>query len=157
MPVLVLSIAIDFNKLLQDGRVATITSFGKLRRVMIMAVHLAIVLVVAVLRPKDGRTDRTRKVLDMVFPVDGGNVGSSEGATTFVAEKVQSTKVVRFAKRILLRAPWFIHREELGRDDLAAVLDDTSQSRSPHDSGRLEVDRRPHRQLKRGTKESSSS
>lgn len=52
---LVLPIAEDFDKLLQDGGMAAVASLGKLSRVMVAAVDVAVVLIVAILSTKDRR------------------------------------------------------------------------------------------------------
>jgi hypothetical protein len=57
MPVLVLPIAENFHKLLEDGRLAAIASLRKLSGVVVVAIDIAIMLVVAVLGAKDGRTE----------------------------------------------------------------------------------------------------
>lgn len=56
MPVLVLAIAKDLNKLLQDRVVATLTSLSKSCGVMVVTVHVALVLVVTVLCSENCRT-----------------------------------------------------------------------------------------------------
>ena len=69
MPMLVLSIAENFDELLQDRRLATIAPLCKLGRIVIVAVHTALVLVVAVRSPKNRGTDRTCEMLDVVLSV----------------------------------------------------------------------------------------
>lgn len=54
---LVLPIAENFHKLLEDGRLAAIASLRKLSGVVVVAIDIAIMLVVAVLGAKDGRTE----------------------------------------------------------------------------------------------------
>jgi hypothetical protein len=49
MPMLVLSISENLNKLLQDGRLAPITPLGELGRIMVMAVNVSVMFVVAIL------------------------------------------------------------------------------------------------------------
>jgi len=67
----------NLHKLLQDSCLATIALLRKPRTVMVMTVHAPLVLVVAVLRPEDGGTDAAGEVLDVVFAVQGGDVGAS--------------------------------------------------------------------------------
>lgn len=69
MPVLILAIAEDFDKLLQDCCLATITFLRKLGRVMVMTVDAAFMLVVRVLRTENSWADATREVLDMVLAI----------------------------------------------------------------------------------------
>jgi hypothetical protein len=44
---------------------------------VVMAVHVAFMLVVAVLCTKDGWAHRTRKVLDVIFAVERCDVGTA--------------------------------------------------------------------------------
>jgi hypothetical protein len=48
MPVLVLAVSVDFDKLLEDGRLAAIAALGELCRVVVVAVDAPLVFVVAV-------------------------------------------------------------------------------------------------------------
>lgn len=84
VPVLVLAVAEDFDKLLQYGRLAAAAALGKLGGVVVMAVHLPVMLVVAVLGSEDGRTERAGKVVDVVFSVEGGDVRPSKGPAALV-------------------------------------------------------------------------
>jgi hypothetical protein len=54
MPVLILSIPKYLHELLENGIVAAVTPLCKARRVMVVAVHVALMLVVAVLGSEDG-------------------------------------------------------------------------------------------------------
>ena len=69
VPVLVYRVAVDLDKLLEDGRPAAGTLDGEPGRVVKVAIDVAGVLVVRVLRAKDGRTDRAGEVLDMELHV----------------------------------------------------------------------------------------
>lgn len=69
VPVLVLAIAVDFDKLLENGSLAAIAALGKLGGVVVVAVDAALVLVVAVGGAEDGGTDGAGEVLDVVFAV----------------------------------------------------------------------------------------
>ena len=64
---------------------------------MEMAIHLTIVLVVTILRAKYCWTDGTGKVIDVIFVIECGDVGTSKSTITLVAYQVQPPKVVRFA------------------------------------------------------------
>ena len=53
---LILSISKDFDELLQDSSLASVAALCKLRRIMVMAVDLSIMLIVTVLCTKHSRT-----------------------------------------------------------------------------------------------------
>jgi hypothetical protein len=74
VPMLVLTVPKYFHKLLQNGRLTSVTLRRKLCRIMVVTVDLPIVLVVGILRSKHGRTHTTCKVLDVILPVQGGDV-----------------------------------------------------------------------------------
>lgn len=69
MPVLVLSIPEDFDKLFQNGGLTAVTALGKPGGIMKVTIYTAVVLVVAVLRSEDGGTHGTSKVFNVVFTV----------------------------------------------------------------------------------------
>ena len=71
---LVLAIAEDFDKLFEDGRLAAIAALCEFCRVVVMAVDISLVLVIAVLGAEHSGTHGTRKVLYVVFTVQGGDV-----------------------------------------------------------------------------------
>lgn len=122
---LVLAVAVDFDKLFEDGGLAAIAPLRKLCRVMVVAVDAALVLVVAVRGAEYGRTDRAGEVLDVVFPFESSDVGAAECLSAFMAEQVESAEVVGLAERVL--AWGFVgDREEFGGYNLAAVLDSVS-------------------------------
>ena len=78
-------------------------------------------LIVAVLRAEDGWTYRAREVLDVVFAIECGNVRASKGASACKTKKIESSEIVGFAKRILVR--WLIgYWKELGGNNLVAIL-----------------------------------
>ena len=81
---LILPITKDFNKLLENSSLTTITTLGKLGRIMIVAVNLAIVLVVGVLSTKDGWANRTCKVFNVVFAIESSDVGTPQSSAAFV-------------------------------------------------------------------------
>ena len=88
---------------------------------MVVAVDTAVVLVVRILRAEDGGTHTAGEVLDVVFPVECGDVRASEGSTACVAEKIESFEIVSLAEWVLVRrlvGYW----EEFGGDYLVAVL-----------------------------------
>ena len=115
------AIAEDLHKLLQDGRLAAIALLGELGAVVVVAVDVALVLVVGVLRAEDGGADGAGEVLDVVFAVEGGDVGASQGAAAVVAEQVEPLEVVGFAEGVLVGRV-VGDGEEFGGDDFVAVL-----------------------------------
>lgn len=121
VPVLVLAIAEDFDELLEDGRLAAVAALCELGRVVVVAVDAALVLIVAVRGAEDGGADGAGEVLDVVFAVEGGDVGAAQGLATVEAEQVEPAKVVGFAEGVLAGG-LLGDGEELGGDDLAAVL-----------------------------------
>lgn len=121
MPVLILSISKDFDELLQNSSLAAITALSKLRRVVIVTVYFAIVLVVAVLGAKDGRADGAGEMLNMVLAIKSSDIRPAKSATTFETKKIQSSKVVGLTKWKLTRAIRLIDREEFGSHNLTAV------------------------------------
>jgi len=85
VPVLVVSVSHNLDKLLEDGGSASGAPLGKLRRVVEMAKDLTFVLIVAILGAKLRRADRAGKVVDVVLALKSRNVRSAQCATTFVA------------------------------------------------------------------------
>lgn len=122
---LILAIAEDFDKLLENSCLTAIAALREFGRVVVVAVYISLVLVIAILGAKDGRTYRAGKVFDMVFAIESSDIGSAEGASTCMAEQVQSAEVIRFAKRVLIRR-LFWDGEEFGCDDFTAVLNTVS-------------------------------
>jgi len=74
MPVLVLTVSEDLDKLLQDGSLATTAALGELCRVVVVAVDLALMLVVAILGTKHSWAQRTGEVVDMILAVQGCDI-----------------------------------------------------------------------------------
>lgn len=110
---LVLAIAEYLDKLLKYCRLASVALLCKLGGVVVVAIDLPIVLVVAVLGAKDSRTKRACEVVNVVFSFQRRDVGSSESATTLVAEQAESSKVICLAERVLALAIFVVGREEL--------------------------------------------
>jgi hypothetical protein len=88
MPVLILAISENLDKLFKYGGLTTITTLGELRRVMVMAKDLAVVLVVTVGGTENSWAHRTSEMLYMVLPVKCCNVRSSQGPIAFEADQV---------------------------------------------------------------------
>jgi hypothetical protein len=122
---LILTVAEDFDKLFEDSRLTAVAALSEFGRVMIVAVYVSLMFIVAVLGTKDGRAYGAGKMFDVVFAVECGDVGTTEGASTCMAEQVESAEVVRFAERVLIRR-LFWNGEELGSDDFTAVLNTVS-------------------------------
>jgi len=76
MPVLVLTVPIDLDELLEDRCLASVASLGKPSRVMVMTVYFPLVLVVAVLSSKNRGTYGAREMFDMVFPFQCSDIWS---------------------------------------------------------------------------------
>lgn len=98
------------------------TALGELGGVMEMAVDLALMLVIGVLCTKNRWTHGAGEMFDMVFTVQGRNIGATQGTTALVTEQIQTSEIVDLAKGVLPTAVFRIDREKLGRDNLAAVL-----------------------------------
>lgn len=131
MPVLVLAIPVNLDKLLEYGRLAAVAPLGVAGRVVVVAVDVAVVLIVAILGTKDGGAERACEVVDVVLAVEGGDVGAAKGASALMAYQAQSSKVVGFAQRILALPIFIFGREEFGRHNLAAVLHGASAADTP--------------------------
>ena len=119
---LINAIAKNLHKLLQNRCLAPIALLRERGAVVVMAIHVTLVLVVGVLRAEDRRADAAGEVLDVVFAVQGRDVGAAQGAAAVVAEEVEAFEVVRFAEGVLV---WGVvgDGEEFGGDDFVAVLD----------------------------------
>lgn len=76
VPVFVDAVAVDLDKLLEDGGLAAGTLDGELSRIVVVAVDVALVFVIRVIRAKHDRTDAAAKVLQMELFADRGNVRS---------------------------------------------------------------------------------
>ena len=74
---LVLTVPKDLHKLLQNGHLASVAALCELCRVVVVAINVAVMLIIAVLRSKYCVAQRAGKVVDMVFSVEGGDVRAS--------------------------------------------------------------------------------
>jgi hypothetical protein len=88
MPVLILAISEDFDELLENGILAALTALRKFCRIMVMAVHVAFVLIIAIFSSELCRADGAGEMLDMILPVQSGDVGTSKSTTTRMAEEI---------------------------------------------------------------------
>lgn len=82
---LVLTVAEYLDELLENCCLAAIAALSELRRVVIMAIYVAIMLIVAVLRPENRGAECAREVVDMVFAIESCNVRASQSSTALVA------------------------------------------------------------------------
>ena len=69
MPVLVLSLPEDLNKLFQNRGVASIATLCELCRIVVVTIHMSIMLVVTVLGTKDCWAHRTGEMIYVIFSV----------------------------------------------------------------------------------------
>lgn len=86
VPVLVLTIPEDLDKLLQYGGLTTAASLGELRRVVIVTIYLAVMFVIAVLSPKHRRAERAGEVVDMVLVIEGSDIGPAKSSAALMAQ-----------------------------------------------------------------------
>lgn len=82
---LILSISKDLHELLEDCGLTTVASLSKLCRIVIMAVDFIVMLIVAVLRSKNSRTNGACEMLDVIFSIEGRNVRTTKRSLTLVA------------------------------------------------------------------------
>ena len=124
MPMFVRVIPVDFYELFEDGCPTAGTFDCKPGRVMEMAVDLTGVLVIAILRSKDGWTNRASEMLDVKLHVQGGDIASSEGSATFGTDKTQALEVIGLTEWILRFSigRTAVDREEFASNHLATIL-----------------------------------
>lgn len=118
---LVLAVSEDFDKLLENGGLTAIASLGEFGGIVVVAIDVSLVFVVAVLGAKDGWTYGTCKVLNVVFTIQCGDIGSSQGTSASMTEEVEAAEIVSLAKRVLIRG-LIGHGEEFGGNHLSAIL-----------------------------------
>ena len=109
---LVLAVSVNLHKLLQDRGPAACALDSVAEGVVVVTKDLAIMFIVRVLRPKNGRADRAGKVFDMVLVIQCGNVASSQGLHARVTDQVQTSEIVAFTEWMLF-AIGFFDGEEL--------------------------------------------
>ena len=86
VPVLVLTIPKDFDKLLQYGSLAAAAALGELRRVVIVTIYLTVVFVIAILRSKHCRAERAGEMVDMILVVEGRDIGPAKSSAALMAQ-----------------------------------------------------------------------
>lgn len=118
---LVLAIAEDFDELFEDRSLAAVAALGEFRRVVKVTKYTAFMLIIAVLRPKHGRTDRTGEMLNVVLAIKRRDVRASKRGPTLETQEIKSAEVISFAKRVLVRrmvGDW----EKLRRYNLVTIM-----------------------------------
>ena len=85
---LILAIAENFDELLQDGRVTAVTPLSKLGGIMEMAVDLALMLVVGILRTKNGRTHGAGEMFNVIFAIQCCDIGPTQSTTTLMTQQI---------------------------------------------------------------------
>ena len=121
MPVLVLTVAVDLDELLQDRGSTSSTLCSVAERVVVVTVNHAVVLVVRVLGTKDRWADRACEVLNMIFVVECRDVGASKSSSTGLTHKVEAPEIVALTEWIL-RPIGLCEGEKLGGHNVATVL-----------------------------------
>ena len=101
VPALIAHVAVDLDKLLEDGARAAYALCREASRVVKVAVDVLVVLVVRVVWPKDGRADGAGKVLDVELLVAGGDVAAAQGLAALAADEVEPAEVVALAEGML--------------------------------------------------------
>lgn len=122
MPVLVLSIAKYFDKLLQNSSLTAIASLGEVCRIMIVTVHFSLVLIITILGTKDGGADGAGEMFDMVFSIQRGDIGPTQSSMTFIAQEIKAPEVIGLAKGELAAAILSIDRKEFRRNDFTTII-----------------------------------
>jgi hypothetical protein len=93
---LVLTLPENLNELFQNRGVASVATLCELCRIVVVAIHTSIMLVITVLGTKDCWAHRTSEMIYVILSVQGSNVGTTECTTALVAKEIQTSKVVRF-------------------------------------------------------------
>lgn len=141
VPALVPHVSVDLDELFQDRGAASGALGRKPRRIVVMAIDIPVVLVVRVMRPKQGRAYRASEVLHVILlvwkksssvrgtttawtrsgPTAGGDITSPQGHTTFGTDEVQTSEVIPLAQWMLIsiRA---LDREELRGHHVPTIL-----------------------------------
>lgn len=141
---LVGTVAVDLDKLFEDGGPTSSALDGEASRVVEVTVDGSSVLVVGILRTKDGGADGACKVLDVELhiyvqwcghqhmqPREGGrsrltkccDITPSQRCSTLGTQQTEASKVVRLTQWVLSSTTiGSVDGEELGGDDLAAIL-----------------------------------
>ena len=68
---------------------------------MKVAVYVAFVFIIAVLRPEYGRTHRTSEVLYVIFPLQSRDIRIAECTSTFEAKQILTAIIISLTKGYL--------------------------------------------------------
>lgn len=126
VPVFVLAIAVNLDELLQDRGPTSCAFDGVVERIVIVAIDLAVMFIVRVLRTKDCRTHGACEVLNVIFVVQRRDIGATKSSSTRLAHKVESPEIVALTQWILLPIG-LGDGEKLGRYNLVTVLREHSR------------------------------
>ena len=74
MPMLILAVSINLDKLLENGRVAAVAALSELSGVVKMTIDLSLVFVVGVLSAKHRRAYGTGEMFNVILAVESSNV-----------------------------------------------------------------------------------
>ena len=88
-----------------------------------MAVDLAIVLVVAVLRSEYCWACRACEVINVILSLQGCDVRTAQSTVALIADQIKTSEVISFTKGILALSILFIDWEEFGSYYLPTVLE----------------------------------
>jgi hypothetical protein len=69
MPVLIMAVTEDLDKLFEDCGMTAVTSLGEMSGVVIVTVDVAFVLIIGVLSSEHGRADRAGEVFDVILAI----------------------------------------------------------------------------------------
>lgn len=127
MPVFIGVVAVDFDKLLENGCFASGALDGKACAVVEVAKDATVVLVVAVLWAEYSRANRASEVLDVELATQGCDITATKRTIALCADEVETSKIVGFAKREEAACASRVDHvvgggEELGSYDLVAVI-----------------------------------
>ena len=96
MPMFVNTVSVNFYKLFQNSSLTTRTFDCKSSRVMVMAINLAVMFVIRILRTEYGRASRAGKVLNVILFIKSRNIGASKGTTALFTDKIQPSEIISF-------------------------------------------------------------
>lgn len=78
----------DLDKLLEYGRMTAITPLSELCRIVIVAVHLILVFIVAVLSAENRGAYGASEMLNMVFAVQSCDIRPAKGPSTCITKQL---------------------------------------------------------------------
>lgn len=120
-------VAIDLDELLEDGGFAAGAFDGKACAVVEVTEDVSVVLVVAILRPKNGRADGASEVFNVELSAECCDVAASKSTAALCADEIESSEVVCLAKGEETPCAGRVDHvvgcgEKLGSDDLVTVV-----------------------------------